>query len=486
MKVLFVYPDLNIDVNWQGHYYEGIASLSATLKSVGHQVELAHIYNLSKGNSIITQIRQGVDLVAFSCTTPMFPYVKHCSSIIKKEFGDKIPLLCGGAHPTSAPERVLVESLVDYACMGEGERFILEFMDYLKGERKKEDIRNFVYRDSSGKVVMNELGEAINPLDKLPFPDRGIFDLQHRNTDVANISAGRGCPYKCAYCSNNYLNKVYKNKYLRLRRPVTVLNEIKLLLEMYPHIKQLAFLDDVFLLDGVWLSEFCSLYREAVRIPFKALAHPQVITAEKIAILKAAGCNEIGFGIQSGNEHIRNKVMLRQVSDKKIKEAISIFKESGMKFLADIIFGVPSENKRQMLDTIKMCAESGVEAKSHIFYPLPNTNLEQLARELGMISEGVYGEDYHSKTILKYSSLQKARILFFHRYSKPLIAIYRDIIFKGRKGGTGKLKVFFLDHLLCGDPAIYLVMKLRHLFLRARSVLRSVRGVQEFALDKIR
>ena len=148
MKVLFIYPDLNIDVGWQGYYYEGIAMLSAVLKSKGHYVKLAHIYNLERSKDIIKEISTGFDLVAFSSTTPMFPYVQFCSKIIKKYFKD-IPLLCGGAHATAIPEEALKTSDVDYACIGEGEYFILDFLEYLQGSRAKEDIKNLAYKTLS-------------------------------------------------------------------------------------------------------------------------------------------------------------------------------------------------------------------------------------------------------------------------------------------------------------------------------------------------
>lgn len=485
MKVLFVYPDLNIDVGWQGHYYEGVASLSAILKSRGHEVELAHIYNLSKGKDIINRISGGFDLVAFSSTTPMFPYVQYCSRRIKKELGSKIPLLCGGAHATSAPEETLINSDVDYACVGEGENFIIAFLDYLRGLRHKTEIKNLAYKNESGEVVVNNLEQAIDPLDALPFPDRGLFDLQHRNTDVACVSAGRGCPYQCAYCSNNYLNKIYKNKYLRFRAPRTVINEIQLLLQEYPHLRQLAFLDDVFILDDNWLSDFCRLYAEHIKLPFRALAHPNAITREKIKALKDAGCNEIGFGIQSGNEFIRNSVMLRHVSDNKIKESIAILKDYNMKFVVDIIFGVPLEQKRHMLDTIKMCAKNNVEAKSHIFYPLPNTRLEQLSIEKGLFEKNIYGEDYHSKTILKYSALHKARVLFFHRYFRPLISAYRSFAFNGSGLIPKSVRTYLLDNILCSDFTIYSIMKMRSGFIKVRSFIRKISGIQEFRLDQI-
>jgi len=83
------------------------------------------------------------------------------------------------------------------------------------------DIKNLAYRTESDEICINELRPPINPLDQLPFPDREIFYPQHHNARLAYISTGRGCPFKCAYCSNDHLNRIYKNQYLRLRKPMS-------------------------------------------------------------------------------------------------------------------------------------------------------------------------------------------------------------------------------------------------------------------------
>ena len=483
--MLFIYPDLNIDVGWRGHYYEGIAMLSAVLKSKGHYVKLAHIYNLERSKDIIKEISAGFDLVAFSSTTPMFPYVQFCSKIIKKHFKE-MPLLCGGAHATAVPEEALKTSDVDYACIGEGEYFILDFLEYLQGSRAKDDIKNLAYKTGSNEVKINEVRPPINPLDDLPFPDRGLFDLQHWNTDSADISAGRGCPYKCAYCSNDYLNQIYKNKYLRFRKPETVIREIETLLKRYPSIKQLMFLDDIFLLDREWLSGFCKLYSNSFKLPFNATAHPEIITDERIKMVKEAGCREIDFGIQSGNEAIRNNIMLRHGSNDKIKESIRILKKHGIRPLVDIIFGVPAEKKTQMLDTIKICAENKVRAKSHIFYPLPATRLEELSIQMSLYDKNTYGEDYHSRSILKYSKLHKTRILFFHRYSNVLILIYSILGYSLTNIFSRKMCLYALDKILCNDLVICFIVAIRSTFMKIRSFIRKIYWINEYRLTQLK
>ncbi len=472
-------------MQWRGSYYEGIASLSAILKSKGHHVQLAHIYNLSKSENIIEQVSAGFDLIAFSTTTPMFPFVQYCSKMLKKHFKD-IPILCGGAHATSATTETLKNSDIDYLCVGEGEYFILDFLEYLQGSRSKNDVKNLAYKNGANEVIVNELRQPIDPLDDLPFPDREIFDLQHRNATVGHILAGRGCPYQCAYCSNSHLNKIYKNKFFRIRKPDTVISEIRLLLKRYPSIQQLVFLDDVFTLDKNWLKAFCKLYGNLFKLPFIALAHPATISEEKIKTLKEAGCDEVRFGIQSGNEYIRNDIMLRHVSNDNIKESIRILKKYGMKFVADVIFGVPLETKAQMLDTIKFCAEDDIRVKSHIFYPLPATRLEQIAVENGLLDRNVYGEDYHCKTILNYTRLHKAEILFFHLYCNYLILIYRIFAYSLTNLFSKKIRLYILDNVLCSDIFISVIIMMRQGVINLRSSLRKMYGKKEYRLEYLK
>lgn len=485
MKILFIYPDLNIDISWKGHYYEGIASLSAILKSKGHQVKLLHIYDLKQNQALQDYLEADLDLIAFSTTTPMFPFVKQCSKTIKQRFKSDAPLLCGGSHATSAARDILTDSDIDYVCVGEGEYFILEFLEFLEGRRNRETILNLGFKDKNGRIVVNPLRQPIDPLDDLPFPDREIFLPQHKNSEIAFLSAGRGCPFQCGYCSNDYLNRIYENKYLRFRKPETLITEIGLLLKNYPGIKRLVFLDDVFILREDWLGRFCKLYAQNFSLPFNALAHPAAITDAKIKMLKESGCSELGFGIQSGNNYIRDKVMLRHVSDEKIKESISILKKHNLKFVVDIIFGVPLEEKKHMLDTVRMCAENDLSPKSHIFYPLPNTRLEEVAIGLKLFDRSTYAEDYHSKSVLNFSRMHKARVLFFHRYSKPLVALYRRLVYAHTVTWVRKINQGILDRLLCSDFCIYSLINLRSLAIGLRSYLRRLSGIKEFRLTEI-
>ncbi len=138
-----------------------------------------------------------------------------------------------------------------------------------------------------------------------------------------------------------------------------------------------------------------------------------------------------------------------------------------------------------MLDTIKFCAENRVSPRSQIFYPLPNTKLEQMAVEMGLFDKNTYGEDYNSKTILKYTRLHKARILYFSRFCYYLIPLYSIFGYSSRSLLLNKVCLYILDKILYNDLIICAVITARSGFINLRSLIRKLRGVEEYRLTKL-
>ena len=50
-------------------------------------------------------------------------------------------------------------------------------------------------------------------------------------------------------------------------------------------------------------------YKKEINIPFACLIRADLATDETVKLLKDAGCYLISFGIESGNENIRNTVL---------------------------------------------------------------------------------------------------------------------------------------------------------------------------------
>src|SRR6185436_13527192 len=118
-------------------------------------------------------------------------------------------------------------------------------------------------------------------LDPYPYWDRELYDLDtlleyggaltyELTPRIMPVSAGRGCPYMCAYCGNQALLKMYKGRgpFVRRRSPRSQVDELKQLIRRYK-VEAFEFWDeDFFAIQKSWVREFCKLYKEEVGIPF--------------------------------------------------------------------------------------------------------------------------------------------------------------------------------------------------------------------------
>jgi len=142
MKVLFIYPNIVNSARQQGLYHMGIGYLSSVLKRDGHNVSLLNIYKkIDKEMLIENVITQKPDLIAYSATSHMFPFVKQfCTWLLSEDL--KFRSICGGVHATLAPHEVLETKGIDMACIGEGELALTELCRRLERGKDISDIKN--------------------------------------------------------------------------------------------------------------------------------------------------------------------------------------------------------------------------------------------------------------------------------------------------------------------------------------------------------
>ena len=126
-------------------------------------------------------------------------------------------------------------------------------------------------------------------------------------------------PLRCTYCSNKSLGNVYglKRNITRYRSVKSCLAEIQDASERF-HFNKIFIMDDTFGIDKKWRSEFCSQYKKKIGIEFICLLRVNIVDEEFIGMLKSAGAYRIQFGIESGNDYIRNCVMKRNISHEQI------------------------------------------------------------------------------------------------------------------------------------------------------------------------
>ncbi|MCD6295639.1 MAG: B12-binding domain-containing radical SAM protein [Deltaproteobacteria bacterium] len=428
MKVLFIYPDvIGWGGSWYGFYYLGISHIISAVEAAGHDASLFHAFQPPKKRSLFDAIdRISPDIIGFSSTTNMFPYVREWVAWIREEFST--PIVCGGIHPTIMPKEVIGVEGIDYVVIGEGEAPMVELCDAIEKGGETLTIKNIWARQGS-EISKNPLRPLVSNLDVLPYPDRTKFNYMKIGPGRHNagiFSASRGCPYNCYYCCNHTLKHIYGEKqYVRFRSPENVITEIEQVCRSFSSIDKILFDDDILPLKKEWFREFINLYKDRINLPFTCNSRVELIDDETAHLLEEGGCIKVQFGVESGNPRIRSEMLGRHHSNDTIIKASERLRDAGIQVHSFNIVGLPGERVKDVLDTIKLNSlimPSSVQVS--ILYPYPKTELYDITRKMNLLKPEA-GTTYFKKSCLKLPGLSGGRLNFLVRYFKTLYKLYR-------------------------------------------------------------
>jgi len=397
-------------------FQHGLASISATLKANGYnQIDLYHMapkYDIEPFLNKMNQFKP--DIVGFYCTAEQFRFIRKIISEIRSY---NVFTICGGPHITLHPKCLEEMSGLDATCIGEGEYPMLELVEALERGKDPTRIRN-IWIKKDNKIYKNSCRPFIADLDELPFEDRDLFNFQesinHYGLSQLRVMLSRGCPFNCTYCSNVRLGKAQSGRYVRFRSVDSVINEIKGLQKKYMF-NEICFDDEIFMLKKELVDEFCLKYKKEIALPFDFDLRVEFGSKELLSKLKDAGSRMVIFGIESGNEAMRKKVLKRKMSNQQIIEAFRNAKEVGLKTKAFNMVGLPGETKEMFEDTIKLNTIVNPDALTiYVFFPYPGTEAYDLCKAKGYLDDNSEIPDkYVSRrdTILRMPGFSRKEIL---------------------------------------------------------------------------
>lgn len=405
MRILFVYPNVT-----RVHRAQlGLCSIAAVARQLNHECDLYDLTTCDEGEEITAFESKlasfAPDLLAVSCRSNEWSFVDRLFHTV--DVGNTLKVF-GGPHTTVAPEEVL--EIADVAVIGEGEQV---FSELLKTIARKGDISSTLgcWVKQGSRIIKNELPNLISDLDKLPIPYWGLFDDVHHYQSslrgivegaevIGSFEATRGCPYNCAYCTNNYLKTLYagKGNWRREKSPERIIHEIQLFRDKYG-LDAVGWVDEIMLTGVDRLERFRDLYRSEIGVPFVFMERPENMTGKKASIIKQAGARAVSIGIESGDDNLRKNLLNRRHSQQTITSAFRVAKEHGLTTHAFTMIGFPGENRHSIRETFKLLKEAKPDTvQATTFYPLRGTKLYEIVISQGLFSpetpmpNGYYGE----------------------------------------------------------------------------------------------
>ena len=425
MRIAFVYIDPSYQV--MAPFHLGIASLIAYMRQRGHECLFFHLMgDVDEGEYIDFLKKNSPDVVALSATTNVFPHVAPLALTTKRH--SEAFIICGGVHPTISPEESIAIEGVDAICLGEGEEALF---DLCRGLEEGKDISNIpnLWVKKDGQLHRNPLRPLIEDLDSLPFGDREVFPYE-KSFDLVFMKRGvfmasRGCPFNCAYCCSSTMKQLYGGKrYLRFRSVENLLDEVEMTVRNFPQMEHAVFHDDLLPMKKEWFEEFARKYRKRIKKPFEMNCHPNLMDRDIARMAKEGGCSLVRFGLESGSEHIRRKVLDRPVSTKRIIEAFALCDEVGLETLSYNMIGLPFETRPQMLDTVKLNARVKPRVMHvSIFYPYPGTKSYEMCRREGLLTD-MQTDSFYEETVLKQKDASPEQVKAMRRRFEFFVRLY--------------------------------------------------------------
>ena len=380
VDVLLIYPYFNEELDRSIFRYPplGLGYLASMLRMNGMSVQLLDCSFIDPPRALRIARRMHARIVGIYSMVTINHHATEMAKALRKETE---LLVAGGPLPSLVPEEFL--DIFDLVVLHEGEHTFLEVVkNHLEGTPWK-DVLGIAYLGDEGDCHKNQNRPFESHLDSLPFPARDLFPNKsykhYWNTlygyTITSQITTRGCPYLCDFCSNPIFGRSYRE-----RSAVNVVNEMREIESL--GYDRVFFSDDCFTQNLKRVEEICDiLIHEKLDLGWMCLSRADRLDKRTATKMAKAGCKQIFFGIESGNERML-KVMNKRIVLNDVERAVRFAGNAGIATGGFFILGYPGESDESLLDTLRFSSALPLDYLSYSFpYPIFGTGLYTKVRQ---------------------------------------------------------------------------------------------------------
>lgn len=405
MKVLVVNPHIRDGLHRtpgvKRYFPWGLATVMRRLEEDGHELELLDIY----GEDLLpAEVERRLDAARCECAcigsfaSMNFAHVLWLAEAIKRRFA--VPVVVGGLLADLHHRLLLQRTTVDFCVIGEGEETAVEL---LRNLGRPESVPGLAFR-RNGEVVVTPARQLIRDLDTLPMPNFGLWNMPiylsrnlwaedettryeeygmnlpplERLTPNISIFSGRGCPYRCRFCSRSYQSVRYKS-------PARIVEEIRTLKQSFG-VRAVHFYDEILVFRKPYVLELCRTIKD-LDVYWDCQARVNTVDADLLARMREANCYSVGLGIESGSDRILRE-MNKGITRAQIVKALEAARAAGMHLKLQFMCGYPGETAADLEETLTLIRESRYPPRRLSWTtPLPGSEIYEDARRAGLIPD---------------------------------------------------------------------------------------------------
>ncbi|WP_373599591.1 B12-binding domain-containing radical SAM protein [Paraclostridium bifermentans] len=295
------------------------------------------------------------DVILFST------YIWNVNDIVKlchnlKKVNPNVKIALGGPEVTYDSEEAMKKyDFVDYILYGEGELIFRDFVKYLNGDMKVEEVDGIVYRKND-EIITNKPMKLLENLDLIPSPYETLDKAEYENR-IVYYETSRGCPFNCQYCLSSTIQGL---RYFSIDR---VKKDLKALIDA--RVSQIKFIDRTFNANKKFAMEIMRFLMENdndyTTYHFEVTAH--LLTDDMLEFLKDCkeGLFQFEIGVQSTNERVLEAVGRRDDFSKLsyVVQKIASFRNIHQHL--DLIAGLPYEDYSSFENSFNDVFNLGIE-----------------------------------------------------------------------------------------------------------------------------
>jgi len=434
----------------------GIAYIASVLEKNNYQVK---IFDFSIGAFKFKMMdylkNNSLNIIGITATSLSIGNAKKIAMNIRKVLPKSI-IVIGGPHITALPLETMDFEYFDIGVIGEGETTFLELIKRIEksGLEYLEDIDGIVYK-KNGNIVLNRRRDFIKNPDEIPFPARHLLPplseysptpASYKHLPVAVIITSRGCPMECIFCDKAVFGSIY-----RARSCDNVLDEIEVVMNRFGA-KEITFYDDTFTLDKNRVFELCDkMKRRNIKVSWSCLTSVNCVSKELLRKMKEAGCWQVWFGLESGDERVLN-YLRKGVTVSQNKRAVKWAKEAGLNVRATFVIGSPCDTKESLERTLDFAKKLNIDyAHFNKCTPFPGSQLYNMLIQKGYHFDFTQNFDMLSHDNIMYvpESLKREEFVDFLKrarkefYCRPSYILRRLFFVRS----WGELKNYILGFL---------------------------------------
>lgn len=370
----------------------GLGYIATYLEKAGLDVEIIDCVKEAKSISEIVNFinKDSPDYIGINIFTQNYDMVKYIIENIEVD----CECFIGGQVVKSIYKELLqwnVKNKLDII-IGEGE-FIIPALVLESCVQKpvEQNGHKFVYRVNKDSVYFPK--DISNIFLNRKYLGNEITVNHYGDKEIAIITS-RGCGFDCAFCGG--AKSLNKDVITRIRTKESVAIEIRDILSVYPDIKSVRILDDLFLRNGKSIDMANSIFSQFPQLSWRGMVHVLSLIGaiDKVKELRIGKCKELFIGIESGSESIRKRINKLGKTEDIVKVSTEIL-QNGIDLKGYFMYGFPKETKEDFQKTFELASKikeislktSGVFRTSVFqFRPYHGTQLyNEIMEETGII-----------------------------------------------------------------------------------------------------